>query len=151
MAVKLSTKVEQGLFKVYVEKMDNVYTHFTDNLRTHLLKQRALGISDNEIIKGLQADQENGQGLFKKLAGDIESNIDETSFGLFGSFSNNWNDTVNLYDWILDPSAEHCDSCLFQAGRGSLPINEFPIPGTQPTEGATNCNEYCKCTLDRAN
>ncbi|TAK57879.1 MAG: hypothetical protein EPO24_09430 [Bacteroidetes bacterium] len=146
----LGTKIEKGLFQLYVARINNTFQEFENELRLYLIEQRLSGKSDATILSELVESQNNGRGIFKDLAGAIEKRVDGTGFKLFQHASNNFADTRTKYVWQLDPSAEHCDSCLYQASRGELGINEFPIPGSQETHGETNCNEYCKCTLVKA-
>ena len=144
----LGTAVERNMFKVYVQSLNNVFDNFEKGLKQHILKQKALGRTGKDIFKELIADKKNGRGLYKELIGKVEKSVDESLFTQFQLAGNSYKATdTKLYKWQLDPIAEHCDSCLFQDSRGELPINQFPIPGTQPTNGETNCNEYCKCQL----
>lgn len=42
--------------------------------------------------------------------------------------------------WELDPSADHCDGCLEQAGKGWVPLGELDNIGDE------DCQVRCRCT-----
>lgn len=53
---------------------------------------------------------------------------------------------VELYDWVLDPAAQHCDDCLNRAEYDARTLREWEIIGT-PQAGVTVCGERCRCSL----
>jgi len=145
----LTTAREKNIFTVFAKRAGTIYDTFQANLEDYILRQRALGVSREEIVRRLIADANNGQHIFRELAGDIEKELDISLFQGFQASSNPPDGSGALYHWELDDSAEHCDSCLYQASRGDLTIDQFPIPSNQETHGETNCETYCKCTLVR--
>lgn len=52
-----------------------------------------------------------------------------------------------LLKWQLDPRAEHCDDCPALAQLPPMPLDQWP---TLPGEGATDCRQGCKCSLNAA-
>jgi hypothetical protein len=93
----------------------------------------------------------NGQMIFKDLIGSVEREMD---YGLNLEYQISSNVPAGdlppgseMVKWTLEPSAEHCDSCLYQASLPARDIATVPIPGTQPTQGETNCTSFCKCSL----
>ncbi len=53
---------------------------------------------------------------------------------------------VQLYAWILDPEAQHCQDCLYNAEREPMTMKEWEILGT-PEAGITICGDRCRCRL----
>jgi hypothetical protein len=52
-----------------------------------------------------------------------------------------------LINWVLEPAAEHCPTCLaFAAGS---PYTAATLPGV-PAQANTECNGSCRCNLEPA-
>jgi hypothetical protein len=94
----------------------------------------------------------NGQAIFKDLLSAVEGELDY-GLGLEYQISSNFPAGkmpagAEMVKWTLDPAAEHCDSCLYQASLPARDIATIPVPGSQPTVGEKNCRVYCRCTLE---
>lgn len=140
------SKFQRIVFELYVQRVNTAYSNFEGRLADYIQTRIAFGQTREGIIAELLADLQNGSGIFKDLVGQVGY---ETDFGLNAEYQVASNEDVGeVVKWTLDPSAEHCDSCLHQASLGPRPIEEVPFPGFQPTEGKTNCERYCKCTLE---
>lgn len=136
---------EIDIFTSFIEKANNIYNYQANNLRIYIKQQRKLGFTVKEIFDKINYDYKHNTGVYRDYTGQLEKEITAAINLTFNSEANDYKDD-GLYVWELDPAAEHCDSCMYQASRGALPIDRFPIPGTQETRG-TNCESYCKCTL----
>lgn len=53
---------------------------------------------------------------------------------------------VQLYAWVLDPAAQHCQDCLYNAEREPRTLEEWDILGA-PEAGLTICGDRCRCQL----
>jgi len=50
-----------------------------------------------------------------------------------------------LINWVLEPTAEHCPTCLEFAA--SSPYTAATLPGI-PAQANTECNGSCRCNLE---
>ena len=146
------TTQESNLFKVWIQRLKTVYTNFEQKMTDHVSGQLALGRSRTDIVAELKDNLANNQSIFKELLGSVEREMD---WGLNLEYQVSSNVPTKalppgseLVKWTLEPAAEHCDSCLYQAGLPARDIATIPIPGSQPTSGETNCTQWCKCTLE---
>lgn len=52
-----------------------------------------------------------------------------------------------VFDWELDPGAQHCDDCITNSEEGPYTLAELyeerGVPGDAPTE----CNGGCRCNI----
>ena len=142
----LETRIETNMFSLYVRRLGNVYDAFEKKLSDHIQSRLAVGMSRDKIKRQLQSDLDAEQTIFGALVSQAEH---ETDFGLNAEYQISSNEAIaEMVVWTLDPEAEHCDSCQHQAGLPARPIESVPFPGFQPTVGETNCERYCKCTLE---
>lgn len=143
---EVRTRTEGNIFSLYVERLNTVYGTFERRLSDHIKARQALGLSREQVLSELRDDLDGQQSVFNSLVSDA---IHETDFGLNTSYQVASNENIaERVIWTLDPEAEHCDSCMHQAGLGPRSYDEVPFPGSQPTVGETNCERYCKCTLE---
>ena len=87
--------------------------------------------------------------LIDALAGDIERRVSMSA----DSFS--WQgyqlgrvekieERGGMFRWVLDPGADHCNTCIAYAAGGPYTLDTLPgIPGDAPTD----CNGGCRCDL----
>jgi hypothetical protein len=145
----VADKFEKQMFSLFMKKADSMYDLFVQDLMKEIEIDQALGIPIKQTVARLQAQYETGTGVYKNYSGQIQKELSNALAITFQKESNDFGeeDKNALYVWQLEPEAKHCDSCLYQASRGELSINEFPIPTMQPLNGETNCERYCKCTL----
>lgn len=149
--MKFNSNVERNMFSIFVDKMKLVYDQFVQELAIYVKEQRILGRSDNEIITELEESQKSGTGIFKDLVGQIEAIHDDSLFTHFQITSNNFpNEKTKLFVRQLDPAAEHCDSCIYEANLPPRPLSKVVIPGMQQLHGKKNCERYCKCSIVEA-
>jgi hypothetical protein len=146
---ELNTRLESNMFTLYVQRLNTVYDNFEKKLEDHIRVRSAMGYSRQDILSELQADLDGGQAVFGDLLGQAQH---ETDFGLNAEYQVSSNELLNSDKvvWTLDPEAEHCDSCLAQASMGPRKMEDVPFPGFQPSVGESNCERYCKCTLEPA-
>ena len=137
--------VYDSMFSISINNLGVDIDGFLEKVKNYVIQQEALGFTFQEVIQELEAQQENGLGLFAQIGGDIERQVEDGLNRIFQIESNQG--IAEKVIWQLDPEAEHCESCLYQASLGARPINEVPIPGSQPTIGKDNCEIYCKCSL----
>jgi hypothetical protein len=144
MGKTVEINIDKLMFQVFNEKALSLYDTFYADLRNQFLIDKQLGISPQETLKRLEGQYKNMTGLFGTLNSQLKKELSETLNTTYQYSSNNYGaDAKGLYEWVLEPTAEHCDSCLYQAGRGALSINEFPVPGFQSLHGENNCEHYC--------
>jgi hypothetical protein len=128
--------------------MNLVYDDFESKIQNEIATRRLMGESEENIINSLNADLKNEQGIFKELSGRIQGDVDKS---LYGVFQINSNDTIqgeaDLWKRQLDPAAEHCDACIYEASQKPRPYDKVPLPGMQLNHGDTNCRSYCMCTI----
>jgi hypothetical protein len=144
---QLSTSVEKGFFRVWAQGWNTVYDEIEKEAMQYAREQLALGRSGPDIVAELQRDADNDGGIFRRFAAKVEQRLDLGSNTMFQLSSNRPIEGAELYEWVLDPSAEHCDSCLAQSRLGPRPFDVIPYPSSQPTVGASNCTTYCKCQI----
>jgi len=139
------SRYEQVIFAIFTDKPNTEYTYFEMKLSDYIKARMALGASRAEVFTELNNDLRNGEGVFRALMGAVDHEVD---FGLNGSYQVASNEGVGeVVKWTLNAS-EHCDSCLYQASLPPRQMSEIPFPGFQPQHGKTNCERYCKCTLE---
>jgi len=138
------------MFSLFVRRLNTVWDNFERKLEDHIRTQRVFGLSQREIYTALQSDLDGSQSVFGDLIGGAQR---ETDFGLNASYqvASNEGIAAEMVVWTLDPEAEHCDSCLAQSAMGARRRDVVPFPGFQPTAGESNCERYCKCTLEPVN
>jgi hypothetical protein len=144
---KLTTNITDKMFRIYVDVAQNIFDKHVKDLRAEVAKMKTVGMDNKNIMAKLEADRVAGTGIYADMNGALASELNNELNLIYQSESNNFSNDNALYLWQLDPAAQHCDSCLYQAARGALPISAFPVPSYQETHGETNCNDYCKCTL----
>ena len=144
---QLDTATGLNFFRVYVRGWNTLYDEIERESQQYVQEQLALGRTPKEILLELEQSRDNGLGLFRRFAGRVESRMDLGINVTFQLSSNRPVETATMYEWKLDPFAEHCDSCLAQSKMGPRPFDEIPYPSSQPTIGKTNCEAYCKCQL----
>ena len=143
---EVATRMEGSVFTLFVKRLNTVYDSFERKMADYVSSRVALGADRNTVLRQILADLENGTGIFEKLLNDAKYEVD---FGTNQSYQVAANEALasEKVEWVLDPDADHCDSCLAQAGMGARAREEVPFPGMQPTIGETNCERYCKCSL----
>lgn len=141
----LTTQTGGNFLKVFVQSWNSFAEQMEQKIFDYFRQQVSLGRSTQDVIRELEESQKAGTGIFKRLMGEAELNLENGLNTVFQIESNNFQ--ADLVEWVLDPTAEHCDSCLAQAAKGPRPMDEMPLPSTQPTIGETNCHVFCKCTL----
>lgn len=98
-------------------------------------------IDDVVIQREMQEDAADGAQYRMKLATDSAS-WQGYQVGRLDKFTEGGYD--QLIDWVLDPGAQHCETCLEYARNSPYPANRLPgIPGQAPTI----CNGSCRCSL----
>lgn len=143
----LRSDIERDAFRVSALKIGLVYDNFERELAAHVQLRRAAGLSDAQIEAELTRAYEAKSGIFGTLIGRAQKEVDTALNLEFQISSNKAQPVSSQVLWTLNPQAEHCDSCLFQASQGPRDIANVPVPGLQPQHGETNCQEYCRCTL----
>lgn len=145
----LTTQAERATFRIDLESLSIDIGSFTAQAMNRIDELIAQGFSREEIIRALETDQEKVTGMFKQLTADIERQVDA---GLGHQFQLRSNEPLaeanQLVKRVLDPAAEHCDTCIYLAGLPPMPIEEIEYPSMQLTHGETNCGPYCKCTIE---
>lgn len=145
---KFNTKFEQNLFRLYVVRANSIYDEFESKIQTEIKTRQLLGLSNAEILSSLESDLENSEGIFKELSGQIQGITDKSMYNVFQSNSNDTiRDAADLWVRQLDPAAQHCDSCIYEANQPPRPYEKIPLPGMQLNHGDTNCKSYCMCTI----
>jgi hypothetical protein len=138
----------KSFFRVFFRGFSDYFNDVEARLRQDYLEKRALGRTTEDILSEWEASRKGDLGLMRQITSGIELKLDTAGNTIFQLESNNLEGEGELFKWTLDPSAEHCDSCLHQASLGARAFQDIPIPTTQPTHGETNCTAYCKCTIE---
>lgn len=138
----------QQFFNVWVKEVDLAYTNFEKRLGLTIESLRASGISNQNIFKRLKADLDAQTDLFSSFSGGIES-ADADLLHLESQLASSLEveGGADLFEWVLDPTAEHCGDCLANADKDPMTFEEWQAVGL-PGMGNTECGEYCKCSLD---
>jgi hypothetical protein len=139
-------------FTLFAGSVQNAFDDFVNRLNQEAQRRIATGLSPDEAMAQIDADFRNNGPLLRRLTGDIGQAVD---FGANTTFQRTSNPVPKitkgkgapLFEWTLDPAAEHCESCLHQASLPPRSFDDIPLPTQQPTHGDSNCREYCKCTL----
>lgn len=140
---------EKTMFRLTLENMGIDLDAYTQKVVNYVDGLRAQGFSPEEIVAALEADQKNSIGVFADLRGSIEKQIDVAMNRMFQISSNEpVGESSELVHRVLDPAAEHCDTCVYLANLPPMPISEIEYPGMQTTHGETNCGSYCACTIE---
>lgn len=149
---ELGSQTETNIFRIFLRGFETIADSQQKRVRDFIDQRLALGYSREEIVRQLEIELESSSGIFKELIGAIEKQID---MGLNTVYQVSSNEPLagvaKLFQWTLDPIAEHCDSCLYQAKLPPRSFDIIPYPSTQPTVGESNCQTYCKCTLEPVN
>jgi len=145
---KTANKIQTS-FSVWQNKFEAAYDKFTADLEGRVLTLRSQGLSDAVIMGILERTLTDEVGVFGPFVGDIEKYTDDLSSVIAQTASNSEFDPEELLDWVLDPTAEHCDGCLERASRPPMTFVEHETEGL-PGSADTECAEYCKCTLEVA-
>jgi hypothetical protein len=145
---QFGTQTEANFFRVFARGINDVIADAERMIQQYVSEQTALGRDPRDVYAELEASQKGDLGLMKKIVGRFEAKIQEGGNIVFQIASNEpLKDMAEKFVWTLDPAAEHCDSCLAQAGMGPRAWEDIPYPTTQPKIGETNCETFCKCTL----
>lgn len=145
---KLNPKSGEQFFKLWVREADLAYNNLEKQLELTIESMRASGISDKAIFDRLKTDLDNNSDLFSSYAGGVEgASADLLHLESQMSSSAEVQDAADLFIWTLDPTAQHCEDCLANAGKGELPFEFWQGLGL-PGMGNTACGEFCKCSLD---
>lgn len=143
----LTTQPEVLSFRVWVKRLETFYDNFERKVENYIAAQRAVGRPEREILAELEADKNSGRAIFNEFVGGVEREMDwgmNTEFQVASNVpAKPLPEGFEMVKWTLNPSAEHCDSCLYQAKQPARKITEIPIPGSQPTVGEDNCTRYC--------
>ena len=146
----LSTDVERNFFRVFVRGVNTMADQIEADIRQYFDEQVALGRDPMDILTELEDSRKNGLGLIKSIVGRVEGKVDFGTNTVFQLASNEpLKQSSGLFNWVLDPMAEHCDSCLWQSKQEPRPWDQMPFPTSQEDHG-TNCGRYCKCTIEPA-
>ena len=136
-------------FSIWQNKFDAAYDKFSADLEGRILTLRSQGLSDDIIMGILDRTLTDEVGVFGPFVGDVEKYADDLSSVVAQTASNSDFDAEELLDWVLDPTAEHCEGCLERAARPAMTFAEHEKEGL-PGSADTECQEYCKCTLEAA-
>jgi len=148
---RFTTKTQQTMFRISLESLNIDMGAFTAQLTNRIDELLAQGFSVDEITASLESAQKDGSGLFKTFTGDIERQVDVGLNRLFQLSSNEpLAQADRLVRRVLDPAAEHCDTCVYLAGLPPMSIDQIEYPSMQLTHGETNCEAYCKCSIEIA-
>ena len=148
---QFSTNTERGMFQISIKSLGIDLDEFYRRLTNQIDEMRAQGYSLSEIVNTIETDQSNGIGTFSALKGAIEKDVDIALNRQFQLSSNEpLAQAEKLVKRVLNPSAEHCDTCVYLAGLPPMPISEIEYPSMQATHGETNCSVYCRCTIEIA-
>jgi hypothetical protein len=135
-------------FDVWVKEADVAYANLEKQLGLAIESLRASGIKDSEIFARLKADLDNKTDLFSSFSGDVEgANNDLFHLESQLASAEEVAGASDLFEWTLDPTAEHCGDCLANADKEPMSFDEWQAEGL-PGMGNTDCGEYCKCSLD---
>ena len=144
----ITTKIRTS-FSIWQDKFDAAYDKFSADLEGQILTLRAQGLSDNVIMGILDRTLNDEVGVFGPFVGDIEKYADDLTSITAQTASNSDFNMDELLDWVLDPTAEHCEGCLERASRPAMTFAEHEAEGL-PGSANTECQEYCRCTLEIA-
>jgi hypothetical protein len=142
--------------KFSLDDLSSELSEFKDKLEKYFREQIALGRTKEDVIKELENSKQSGNGIYYEL---IDDKSDRWKWVLQPCKIENsegwaeWEliDNKILHDGdyeYLEEERLYCESCLYQASRGILPFDSFPIPGSQPTHGKSNCGQDCMCELN---
>jgi hypothetical protein len=134
-----------NFFRVFNQGFASMAEQMERDIQQYFREQVALGRNPLDVIAELEDSRKNDLGLLRKITGGVEGRLISGGNMAFQEAANKLPD--GLYEWELDPFAEHCDSCLYQSQQGPREFSEIPIPSTQPTHGKDNCTSYCKCQI----
>lgn len=140
---------QRQMFVVSLESMGIDIESFHSQLGNYVDSLRAQGFTPEEILATLEAERAQEIGIFKTLSGDIQRQVDVALNRMFQLSSNEpMAEAGKLVQRVLNPAAEHCDTCQYLASLPPMPIEQIEYPGMQATHGETNCAAWCKCTIE---
>ena len=149
---QLGTAVDRNFFRIFSQGFNTMANEMESSIRQHFNEQVALGRSPLDVLNELESARTDDSGLLRRITAGVEGRLDLGTATLFQIGSNDpLRDAAEFFVWRLDPTAEHCDSCLYQASLPPRKYEDIPFPTTQETVGETNCTRYCKCTVEIAN
>lgn len=136
--------------------VSNLETRLQFALETYLarIRQRATeltgaGVNVDEVQRILLQDIENQTGEFSQLVGDIGLNIDRSIFQVSSDVSIEMvREVSDQFKWELEPSAEHCDTCLERSNMKAQSMEFWENIGLPGSGTTTICGIYCKCSLE---
>lgn len=141
-----SIEIGQGLFDAMSKQLDTHLTTLLNELRDQIENMVAQGIAPEEITRTLMEDIKQETGIFANLSGKVGSLIDNQFGTMTGVVANNEvADLSNLFEWVVEPTAEHCETCDARDGQQKT-YEEWQKLGL-PGAGTTLCKQYCKCSL----
>jgi hypothetical protein len=146
----LAKDVSTPMFRLTVESIGHIYDAFGQDVTDFVRRERLLGVSNEEIIKRLDASLNNGKDLFGRFKGAIELELDNIVGVTAQAESNGIYTEGAMLTWELDPTvSDHCETCLSNADKAAMAIDKWELVGL-PGFGNTICGRYCKCTLVEA-
>jgi hypothetical protein len=135
-------------FDVWSKEANLAYNNLQGQIDLAITSLRAGGMSDQAIFARLKSDLDNQSDLFSAFSGQIEGANTDLFHLQSQSESNNAVDGASeLFEWVLDPEADHCGDCIANAAKEPMSFADWESEGL-PGMGNTECGEYCKCSLD---
>lgn len=109
---------------------------------------RTLGMSNGAIRTKLYADAEAGTGIFAgldnavgRVASDAVNMANQAAY-----YETVTEDAQEQYDWVKDPGADSCDTCIERDTWPARTFEEWQEEGL-PGSGVTICQHNCRCSL----
>lgn len=139
---------KQALFSLWAREAGETYERLERELLNAVDALRIGGVADDEILRRLSRELEEGTGVFSRFRGEIEGKADRLL-----NQTSQLSSVETLEDggfaWQLDPTVqEHCGTCLSNSEKGSMPFSDWDTIGL-PGMGNTDCGIYCRCSLER--
>ena len=142
-------------FSLFAGRVNNTVFDASRRIQQYVDELMASGMSRIEAVNEIEADLRTRGPLYRSLASDIGLAVDFMANRTFQRASNPpptaaEKEAGAKFVRVLNPDAEHCDSCLYEASLPPKDFDEINLPGQQPTHGESNCREFCMCTIEAA-
>lgn len=138
--MKLDIRLEQETNKqmeLFLSEISTKTDSFMLNLNNYIVRQSAMGLTDEQIVANLEAQLTGEVGVFSAFKNDIgrvfSSSVVQASRGFFNLNITDKKGAQDIREWVTvysgNPSTKHCDECLARHEK-ALPMEQWEELGT---------------------
>ena len=119
------------MFDIFINDAERALDDAIADIQSQAERMRALGMTNEQIVQRLQFELDGESAAFGSFRSAINKSFQDVTNGTAQMESNDaMKGVADNFEWILDPGAEHCESCIENSEKGPQTFEYWESIGT---------------------